>query len=81
MLDKLTKMLTISENLPIYFLLCFPTSGDKIFFNNSTFENNTAHYNDAINATEVTVVPPVWQKWLDNSQIAISVVGKFEELF
>ena len=47
--------------------------------NNSLFINNTKNDTNVmeigINMTDV-LEPPNWQKWLDNSQIAISIIGK-----
>ena len=43
--------------------------------NNSLFRNDTDIMETGINVTDV-VEPPSLQKWLDNSQVAISVVGK-----
>ena len=43
-----------------------------------TFENISQTFEErAGNVTEEAIVqPPRWQEWLDNSQIAISVIGK-----
>ena len=43
--------------------------------NNSLFRNDTDIMETGINVTDV-LEPPSWQKWFDNSQVAISIVGK-----
>ena len=48
--------------------------------NGSLFKNNMENYTNfedtTMNVTNM-LEPPNWQIWLDNSQIAISVIGKY----
>ena len=63
-----------SFNISNHSILNTDDNNSSLFENN--MENDTNFEDTSMNMT-IVLEPPNWQTWLDNSQIAISVIGKY----